>query len=138
NVGGRFSVLSAVGLLPAALAGIDIEALLAGAAGMDERCRTDDLFANPAALFAAPQFLADTARDARIHVMMAYTDRRCSVADWFRQLWAEVRGKQLDRSGSEGFRGPARVKALGATAQHSQGQLYSEGPFDNTITFLSV
>ena len=138
NVGGRFSVLSAVGLLPAALAGIDIEALLAGAADMDERCRTDDLLTNPAAMFAALQYLAHTEHAAPIHVMMAYTDRLYSVADWFRQLWAESLGKQHDLQGGEVFRGPTPVKALGATDQHSQVQLYIEGPFDKTITFLTA
>lgn len=138
DVGGRFSVLSAVGLLPAALAGIDIEALLAGAADMDERCRTDDLLSNPAGLFAGLQHSAHTERNAPIHVMMAYTDRLYSVADWFRQLWAESLGKQHDLSGAEVFRGPTPVKALGATDQHSQVQLYIEGPYDKTITFLTA
>jgi glucose-6-phosphate isomerase len=138
DVGGRFSVLSAVGLLPAALAGIGIEALLAGAADMDERCRTDVLLDNPAGMFAALQHHAHTARAAPIHVMMAYTDRLYSVADWFRQLWAESLGKQHDRGGAEVFRGPTPVKALGATDQHSQVQLYMEGPFDKTITFLTA
>jgi glucose-6-phosphate isomerase len=137
-VGGRFSVLSAVGLLPAALAGIDIEALLAGAAAMDERCRTDDMLENPAGMFAALQYLGHTEHNAPIHVMMAYTDRLYSVADWFRQLWAESLGKQHDRSGRDVFRGPTPVKALGATDQHSQVQLYIEGPFDKTVTFLAV
>ncbi|HEX6308180.1 MAG TPA: glucose-6-phosphate isomerase [Longimicrobiales bacterium] len=136
NVGGRFSVLSAVGLLPAALAGVDIEALLSGAAAMDERCRTDDLLASPAGMFAGLQYLAHTERGAPIHVMMAYTDRLYSSADWFRQLWAESLGKQQDRSGADVFTGPTPVKALGATDQHSQVQLYMEGPFDKTITFL--
>jgi glucose-6-phosphate isomerase len=138
TVGGRFSVLSAVGLLPAAIAGIDIEALLAGAAAMDERCRTEDLRANPAGMFAALQHCAHTKHDAPIHAMMAYSDRLYSVADWFRQLWAESLGKQHDRAGAEVFRGPTPVKALGATDQHSQVQLYMEGPFDKTITFLAV
>ena len=138
DVGGRFSVLSAVGLLPAALAGIDIEALLAGAADMDERCRTDDLLANPAGMFATLQYLAHTERAAPIHVMMAYTDRLYSIADWFRQLWAESLGKQHDLGGAEVFRGPTPVKALGATDQHSQVQLYIEGPFDKTVTFLTM
>jgi glucose-6-phosphate isomerase len=138
GVGGRFSVLSAVGLLPAALAGVDIEALLDGAAAMDERCRTPDLFANPAGLFATLQHLADSERQAPIHVMMAYTDRLYSVADWFRQLWAESLGKQVDRSGRDVFRGPTPVKALGATDQHSQVQLYIEGPYDKTITLVTA
>jgi glucose-6-phosphate isomerase len=138
GVGGRFSVLSSVGLLPAALAGIDIEALLAGAADMDARCRTDDLSANPAALFATLQFLADSEHHAPIHVMMAYTDRLYSMADWFRQMWAESLGKRLDRAGAVVSRGPTPVKALGATDQHSQVQLYMEGPYDKTVTLLTA
>jgi glucose-6-phosphate isomerase len=137
-VGGRFSVLSAVGLLPAALVGIDIEALLAGAAAMDERCRSGRFHENPAALFAALQYLADTQQRAPIHVMMAYTDRLYGMADWFRQMWAESLGKKHDLNGAEVTRGPTPVTALGATDQHSQVQLYMEGPFDKTVTFLTA
>ena len=138
EVGGRFSVLSAVGLLPAALVGIDIDALLAGAAAMDERCRTPDLHHNPAALFACLQHAAHVSHGAAIHVMMSYGDRLLGFADWFRQLWAESLGKRLDRAGHEVFTGPTPVKALGPTDQHSQVQLYMEGPFDKTVTFLAV
>ncbi|HEX7048613.1 MAG TPA: glucose-6-phosphate isomerase [Longimicrobiales bacterium] len=138
GVGGRFSVLSAVGLLPAALTGIDIDGLLDGARAMDERCRTPELDANPAGLFATLQYLADTETGAPIHVLMAYSDRLIGVADWFRQLWAESLGKRRDRAGAEVFRGPTPVRALGATDQHSQVQLYIEGPFDKTITFLTL
>jgi glucose-6-phosphate isomerase len=138
NVGGRFSVLSSVGLLPAALIGVDIRALLSGAAEMDDRCRTKNLSDNPAGLFAALQFLAHTRASAPIHVMMAYTDRLYLMADWFRQLWAESLGKQLDRNGADVFTGPTPVKALGATDQHSQVQLYMEGPFDKTVTLLAT
>lgn len=130
DVGGRFSVLSAVGLLPAALVGINIEALIAGAADMEARCRTDDITQNPAGMFACLQYAADTELNAPIHVMMAYSDRLYLTADWFRQLWAESLGKEN--------RGPTPVKALGATDQHSQVQLYMEGPFDKTITMLAV
>jgi glucose-6-phosphate isomerase len=130
DVGGRFSVLSAVGLLPAALVGIDVEALLDGAAAMDERCRTDDVATNPAGVFACLQHAADTELKAPIHVMLSYSDRLYLTADWFRQLWAESLGKD--------DRGPTPVKALGATDQHSQVQLYMEGPFDKTITILSI
>lgn len=138
NVGGRFSVLSAVGLLPAALVGIDIEELLAGASDMDERCRTDVLRDNPAALFAALQHAAHTGHGAPIHVMMSYGDRLHGVADWFRQLWAESLGKRLGRTGEEIFVGPTPTSALGPTDQHSQVQLYMEGPFDKTVTLLAV
>lgn len=138
DVGGRFSVLSAVGLLPAALVGIDVTALLDGAADMEERCRAATLADNPAALFAFLQHTAHTQLGAPIHVMMAYTDRLYFIADWFRQLWAESLGKRHARSGAEVYRGPTPVKALGATDQHSQVQLYMEGPFDKTITFLAT
>jgi glucose-6-phosphate isomerase len=137
NVGGRFSVLSAVGLLPAAMAGIDIGELLAGAKEMVARCETAELRSNPAGMFAALQYLAATELDAPIHVMMPYSDRLRDVADWFRQLWAESLGKQRTRGGEEVFAGPTPVKSLGATDQHSQVQLYVEGPFDKTITFLA-
>ena len=137
KVGGRFSVLSAVGLLPAAMVGIDIRELLAGAGEMAERCDTPELRRNPAGLFAALQYLADTELDANVHVMMPYSDRLRDVADWFRQIWAESLGKQRTRGGEETFAGPTPVKALGATDQHSQVQLYIEGPFDKTITFLA-
>src|SRR5688572_5951977 len=130
DVGGRFSVLSSVGLLPAALVGIDIQALLDGAAAMDERCRADDVANNPAGIFACLQHAADTELAAPIHVMLSYSDRLYLTADWFRQLWAESLGKDN--------RGPTPVKALGATDQHSQVQLYIEGPYDKTITILSV
>jgi glucose-6-phosphate isomerase len=137
GVGGRFSVLSAVGLLPAALVGIDVESLLDGAAAMDRRCATADLADNPAGLFAMLQYLADTEHGAPIHVMLAYSDRLYPVADWFRQLWAESLGKRVDRAGRVVHVGPTPVKALGATDQHSQVQLYMEGPFDKTVTFLA-
>ncbi|MGQ0560657.1 MAG: glucose-6-phosphate isomerase [Gemmatimonadota bacterium] len=138
DVGGRFSVLSAVGLLPAALIGIDVVALLDGAAAMEERGRAAVLKDNPAALFAFLQHAAHMRHGAPIHVMMAYTDRLYLVADWFRQLWAESLGKRHARDQREVFRGPTPVKALGATDQHSQVQLYMEGPFDKTITFLAA
>jgi len=138
NVGGRFSVLSPVGLLPAALIGIPITELLSGAREMDERCRSEVLTENPAALFAALQYLADSECQAPIHVMMPYADALRDVADWFRQLWAESLGKREGLDGEERFVGPTPVKALGATDQHSQVQLYMEGPFDKTVTFLSV
>ncbi|HEX6694198.1 MAG TPA: glucose-6-phosphate isomerase [Longimicrobiales bacterium] len=137
-VGGRFSVLSAVGLLPAALVGIDVAALLAGAADMIERCGTSDLRANPAALFAVLQYLAQTEKGAPMHVMMPYSDQLAGLSDWYCQLWAESLGKRKDRAGRDVFRGPTPVSALGATDQHSQVQLYMEGPFDKTITFLAV
>ncbi len=137
-VGGRFSVLSPVGLLPAALAGIDIAALLAGARRAVDRAGSDDLLRNPAALYAALHWAADSDLGARIHVLMPYTDRLRELAEWFRQLWAESLGKRVDREGRTVHVGPTPVAAVGATDQHSQVQLFMEGPFDKVITFVRL
>lgn len=134
-VGGRFSVLSPVGLLPAALIGIDTGSLLAGAADMVERCRTDALARNPAAVFAMLQWLSDTRQGRSVHVLMPYADPLRDMAAWFVQLWAESLGKQR---GDGVHVGPTPVAALGATDQHSQVQLFMEGPHDKTVCFLSV
>lgn len=138
GVGGRFSVLSPVGLVPAALVGIDTRALLAGAAAMDKRCKQRDLRKNPAALFAAVHYLLDTRHGKPIHVMMPYADALKNIADWFCQLWAESLGKAVHLDGSPAHVGQTPVKAVGATDQHSQVQLYTEGPFDKVVTFLSA
>jgi glucose-6-phosphate isomerase len=138
DVGGRFSVLSPVGLLPAALVGIDIEGLLDGARYAVKRSDADDLLQNPAALYAGLHFAADTDLGARVHVLMPYTDRLRELAEWYRQLWAESLGKRVDRKGHTLHNGPTPVGAVGATDQHSQVQLFMEGPFDKVITFAVV
>ncbi|MCJ7544291.1 MAG: glucose-6-phosphate isomerase [Phycisphaerae bacterium] len=138
NVGGRFSVLSPVGLFSAAMCGIDIDALLAGAEAMRQRAETLPWRQNPACMLAAISFLAATAKGKPIHVMMPYSNRLGGLADWYRQLWAESLGKRLDRAGREVFVGLTPIKALGATDQHSQIQLYREGPHDKLIIFLEV
>ncbi|HSA54167.1 MAG TPA: hypothetical protein VLE53_00620, partial [Gemmatimonadaceae bacterium] len=135
NVGGRFSVLSAVGMLPALLIGVDAEALLRGAADMRARCDSDELTRNPAGMFAALQWHADARRGRHIHVFMPYSDPLRDLAAWFVQLWAESLGKTR-RDGSHA--GPTPVAALGATDQHSQVQLFMEGPPDKTVTFVTV
>jgi glucose-6-phosphate isomerase len=138
DVGGRFSVLSPVGLLPAALVGIDIDGLLQGARSALDRAESDDLLRNPAALYAALHWEADVRHHARIHVLMPYTDRLREFAEWYRQLWAESLGKRLDREGRTVHVGPTPVAAVGATDQHSQVQLFMEGPYDKVITFMTV
>ncbi len=138
DVGGRFSVLSPVGLLPAALVGIDIEGLLAGARQAVQRSDADDLLQNPAALYAGLHWAADTDLGARIHVLMPYTDRLRELSEWYRQLWAGSLGKRVDRKGNMIHTGPTPVGAVGATDQHSQVQLFMEGPFDKVITFAVV
>ena len=138
DVGGRYSVLSPVGLLPAALVGVDVAALLSGARRAVERAEADDLLRNPAALYAALHWAADTDLGARIDVLMPYTDRLRDFAEWYRQLWAESLGKRVDREGREVHTGPTPLAAVGATDQHSQVQLFMEGPFDKVITFAVV
>ncbi len=138
EVGGRFSVLSPVGLLPAALVGIDVDGLLSGARQAVDRSEADDLLKNPAALFAALHWTADRELGARVHVLMPYTDRLREFAEWYRQLWAESLGKRIDRKGKVVHVGPTPVGAVGATDQHSQVQLFMEGPFDKVITFVTV
>jgi len=136
NVGGRFSVLSPVGVLPAALVGIETGRLLAGAAALAERCVSADLAGNPAAVFATLQFLADTRAGKPIHVLMPYNDGLRDMAAWFVQLWAESLGKTQIASGRHV--GPTPLGALGATDQHSQVQLFMEGPADKTVTFVAA
>lgn len=138
DIGGRFSVLSPVGLLPAALVGIDIEGLLAGAGSAVTRAESDDLLQNMPALYAALHWAADTELGARINVLMPYTDRLREFAEWYRQLWAESLGKQTDRKGRTVNVGLTPVGAVGATDQHSQVQLFMEGPFDKAVTFVTV
>ena len=129
NVGGRFSVLTPVGLLPAAVAGIDIEALLAGAAQCVDEVNEQGA-EHPAAQGAAMHYLMDTARGRNVRVMMAYADALERTAAWFVQLWAESLGKDGKGSTPHG--------AVGTTDQHSQVQLYMEGPQDKVIEIVQV
>ena len=142
DVGGRFSVLSPVGLVPAVFMGIDIKQLVAGARAMYERCRNTELEDNPAWLLGGIYYLFWTLPPERhprnINVLMPYSSALRDVADWFRQLWAESLGKRHDLDGKIVEVGQTPVKALGATDQHSQLQLYQEGPHDKIITFIEV
>lgn len=138
EVGGRYSVLSAVGLFPAFLAGIDIEALLAGARFMDVRLKNSRVEDNPAYILAALYYLFFQKKKRPILVTMAYSNALAALADWFAQLWAESLGKRLDLAGQVVETGSTPVKAVGVTDQHSQLQLYAEGPHDKLITFWSV
>ncbi len=137
NVGGRFSVLTPVGLVSAACTGVDIQQLLAGARAMAERCEATALSQNPAAAYAALQYVYYQ-KNVRLSVLLPYAQNLWYVADWYRQLWAESLGKKLDRAGKVVNAGPTPIKALGVTDQHSQAQLYMEGPYDKLISFLSV
>ena len=137
GVGGRFSELCPVGLLPAAVLGIDIKGMLAGAAYMDGLCSKPSVSKNPALACAVLQYI--TMREGKnINVLMPYSDNLKLMADWYCQLWAESLGKAVDYDGNVVNAGTTPVKSLGVTDQHSQVQLYIEGPYDKVITFISV
>ncbi len=129
NIGGRYSVFTPVGLFPLAAAGLDIEAFLDGAAAVGDAERRD------AARLAAALYQLDTVKRRNIHVVWPYSDRLLDLGAWFLQLWAESLGKKV--SGKSGV-GPTPVLARGATDQHSQLQLYMEGPAHHAFLFMHL
>lgn len=131
NVGGRFSVLSPVGLIPAALLGMDVDKLLEGAAAV-----VKDNYEKILTLSAIYMYFMEHGKS--INVMMSYSSRLISFADWYCQLWAESLGKHKDKEGREVFFGTTPVRATGTIDQHSQVQLYKEGPNDKFFTFIEV
>jgi glucose-6-phosphate isomerase len=137
GVVGRFSVLSAVSLFPAACAGIDVAEVLAGAADMDERCGEPDPWRNPALLHAGALHLA-AEKGRGIVVLMPYSDPLRALGPWFCQLWAETLGKARDLRDLAVHRGATPIAAIGPSDQHAQLQLWVEGPDDKTIVFVHV
>jgi len=131
NVGGRFSVLSPVGLVPLAMLGIDIEQLKSGGKFFIHNGK--NLYLRMTAIYNG--FLE---RKKSINVIMPYTSRLKSFAEWFAQLWGESLGKRFSKDGKEVFFGSTPVAAIGSIDQHSQLQLYKEGPFDKFITFIQI
>ncbi|HVU64770.1 MAG TPA: glucose-6-phosphate isomerase [Phycisphaerales bacterium] len=138
GVGGRFSVLSPVGLFSAAMCGIDIEGLLDGAGAMDPICSREDFTQNPAAMLAYLLVELGETKGKVNHVLMPYCNQMYLLADWFRQLWAESLGKKSSLTGETVYAGFTPIKALGTTDQHSQVQLYREGPNDKVIGFVEL
>jgi len=138
NVGGRFSVLSPVGLLSAYLSGVDIDELHAGARAMAERCTASSIWKNPAYMAATVCYLLDKLRGVKMVVLMAYASGLEKLAQWFRQLYAESLGKKLNLQGKVVHTGGTPIAALGSVDQHSQIQLYVEGPFDKVVVFVEV
>lgn len=137
SVGGRFSELSPVGLLPASVLGVDIVEFLNGAKYLSDNCKSNNVYENPALMSALLSYLS-IKNGKNISVMMPYADGLKYIADWYCQLWAESIGKEVDNNGNYVFAGQTPVKSLGVTDQHSQVQLYTEGPFDKVVTFLAV
>jgi glucose-6-phosphate isomerase len=133
SVGGRFSVLSVVGLLPAYIAGVDVSGVLEGARAMARRCMQDEILKNPAFCNGAAQYL-HAEKGRTISVFMPYADNLRLVVNWYRQLWAESLGK-IDAQGQH--RGMSPVETHGVTDQHSQLQLMLDGPDDKQVTFIA-
>lgn len=137
NVGGRFSVQTPVGLLPAALIGIDIDALLKGLQSMRDKFLSESFEENLPFQIATMQYLLNQ-KGKIMNVIMPYSQRLIRFADWYRQLLAESIGKAENEAGETVNVGITPINALGATDQHSQSQLYNEGPNDKFFMFLRV
>jgi glucose-6-phosphate isomerase len=137
NVGGRFSVLTPVGTLPAALLGFDVAAMMRGARRAADRAR-NTFYENPALVAAFIQFVLERERAKRILVLFPYAQSLWKFAFWFKQLWGESLGKKMDRRGRAVYYGQTPTAALGVTDQHSQLQLFIEGPNDKAFLFWHV
>jgi glucose-6-phosphate isomerase len=137
NVGGRFSILTPVGTLPAALLGLDVVSLMRGAAQTAAQSRKP-LFENPALAAAFVQWILDHQFRKSVLVLFPYSQALWKFAFWFKQLWGESLGKRFDRRENEVHSGQTPTAALGVTDQHSQLQLFIEGPNDKSFLFWSV
>ncbi len=138
NVGGRFSVLTPVGLLPAMMMGIPVEELLEGSAFMDGFCWKKEFMDNPALLLSVLLYLLGTRKSKNILICMTYSESLIGFVDWFRQLWAESLGKRFDEKGDEVRTGQTPIRAVGTVDQHSQLQLYLEGPKNKVVLFFAI
>ncbi len=138
GVGGRFSAFTSVGLFPLAVSGVNITELLDGARHVENECRQGVLAQNPAALIALCTYEWMQKHKTTQVVMLPYTDRLRLFSDWFAQLWGESLGKRYTVNGKEKFIGSTPLKSVGVTDQHSQLQLYLEGPKDKIIYFVEI
>ena len=137
-VGGRTSQTSAVGLLPAALQGIDIDAFLSGARYMDEATRSADVATNPAAQLALAWYHGCEGRGAKDMVILPYRDRLVLLSRYLQQLVMESLGKETDRQGKVVQQGIAVYGNKGSTDQHSYVQQLREGVPNFFATFIDV
>jgi glucose-6-phosphate isomerase len=137
-IGGRTSELSAVGLLPAALQGIDVAAMLSGAAAMDRLTRVPEVRGNPAALLALAWHAAGDGRGAKDMVILPYKDRLALFSRYLQQLVMESLGKERDLTGSVVHQGIAVYGNKGSTDQHAYVQQLREGVPNFFATFIEV
>lgn len=137
DVGGRFSIFSPVGLLPAALVGLSPSELLQSLTDIIPAMQSSELSTNIAASAAMAHYYA-MQQGLNISVLMPYSAKLTLTADWYVQLWAESLGKAQNLKGETVNVGQTPVRAVGVTDQHSQLQLFSEGPYDKLVTFIHV
>lgn len=137
EVGGRFSALSAVGMVPAHLMGLRVEEFLGGANALAHELDSANYEVDQALIYAQWHYLY-AQQGKGITVMMPYLYSLREFALWFRQLWAESLGKRLNLQGEEIYAGLTPIAALGPTDQHSQLQLYNEGPNDKLFTLITT
>lgn len=138
GVGGRFCVLSNPGLITAAVVGIDIEELLAGARDMEMACRDEDPLKNPALLNAVLKYLAAERYGCDIEVLMPYSMRLKSLGEWYVQLLAESLGKRCDRQGKLVNYGRTPIAAVGTTDMHAQTQQHQDGRRNKVVQFVEI
>lgn len=138
NVGGRFSVLTPVGYLPAAFAGLDLEKFVKGAEDLKSSILNPDLKSNPLVKVAAITHTLKLEKNISQTVLMPYSSVLRDLSFWFVQLWAESLGKKKSTDGKIVNEGLTPIPGYGATDQHSQVQLFMEGPFDKLFFMLEV
>jgi glucose-6-phosphate isomerase len=130
KVAGRYSVLSPVGLLLAEVIGVPSDELLRGARDMHDKCAEPEIWKNPVYVFSSLLYLMDTEDKRHINVIIPYSDRLRPLSEWFCQLWSESLGKL--------GMGLTPYPSVGTTDQHSQLQLWIEGPEDKVVVFIKV
>lgn len=138
DVGGRYSVFTAVGLLPLALVGIDIDEVLQGIKDIDSMLSEADIFKNISAQNALIHYLMDTKKGKNISVLMPYSSRLKYIPDWYIHLWSESLAKRCSNNNEIINVGQTPLKAIGVTDQYSQMQLFNEGPNNKLINFIRV
>ena len=138
DVSGRYSLFSDSGLVPAAMVGIDITALLQGAIGMTKICsNTNNLKDNPAANQALVHYL-EYKKGKDYSVIVPYSDKLEGLTDWYAKLWGESLGKKIDKDGKILSINHSPIRSTGATAHHSQLQLWRDGQNDKVFTFINI
>ena len=138
DVSGRYSLFSDSGLVPAAMVGIDIRALLQGAVDMTKKCcDTNNLKDNPAASQALIHYL-EYQKGKEYSVIVPYSDKLIPLTDWYVKLWGESLGKKINKNGQVVNINHSPIKALGSVDQHSQLQLWRDGKNDKIFTFINI